>query len=114
VNLKESVRQWLLLELPYDSTDADLVAYLNGLDAHGLLVVYHNWMNRLVGPQPRQVRKSRAFEQNPIFAQRKSDVDQIIADIEEGRDVTKYLSRGIEIPVQNPRKKARAAGVIST
>jgi hypothetical protein len=86
MNLKESVRQSVL---------RDLVAYLNGLDAHGLLVVYHNWMNRLLRPQPRQVRKSRAFEQNPIFAQRKSDIDQIIADIEEGRDVTKYLSRDI-------------------
>jgi hypothetical protein len=107
VNLKESVRQWVLRELPYDSADADLVAYLNGLDAHGLLVVYHNWMNRLVRPQPRQVRKSRAFEQNPIFAQRKSDIDQIIADIEEGRDVRKYLSRDIKIPVQNPRKKSK-------
>ena len=56
--------------LPYDRGDAALVAYLNGLAAHGLLVVYHNWMNRLVKPQPRVVRKSKAFQLNPLTTQR--------------------------------------------
>jgi hypothetical protein len=93
VNLTESARQWVLKNLPYDRGDAALVAYLNGLAAHGLLVVYHNWMNRLVKPQPRVVRKSKAFQLNPLTIQRASDLAQIIADIEQGRDLTKYLSR---------------------
>jgi hypothetical protein len=106
VDLKESARRWVLQNMPYDHLDASLVAYLNGLDAHGLLVVYHNWMNRLVWPQPRTVHKSRAFQQNPLTAQRASDLAQIIADIEQGRDLKKYLSRDI---VRAPAKVPGAA-----
>src|ERR1019366_10197639 len=87
--------QWVLQNLPYDRGDASLVAYLNGLDAHDLLVVYHNWMSRLVKPQPRTVHKSKAFQQNPLTTQRASDLAQIIGDIEQGRDLKKYLSRDI-------------------
>jgi hypothetical protein len=80
-----------------------LVAYLNGLDAHAALVVYHNWANRLVPSQPRTIRKSRAFEQNPLTAQRASDLALLIADIEQGKDLRKYLSRGIvRTPVKTP------------
>jgi hypothetical protein len=109
MNLKESVRQWVLRELPYDRADAALLAYLNGLDAHRLLVVFHNWMNRLVKPQPRTVVKSIAFQQNPATAQRASDLAQIIDDIEQGRNLTKYLSRGVvravaQVPGQSPRR----------
>lgn len=108
MNLKESVRQWALQNLPYDRGDVSLVAWLNGHDAHGLLVVYHNWMNRRVKPQPRVVRRSKAFQQNPLTTQRASDLAQIIADIEQGRDLTKYLSRQIvravvQVPGQPPR-----------
>jgi hypothetical protein len=45
VSLVESTRQWVLTNLPYDRGDAALVAYLAGLDAHRLLVVYHNWIS---------------------------------------------------------------------
>jgi hypothetical protein len=96
MSLVESARQWVLQTLPYDRADTALVAHLNALDAHGLLVVYHNWMSRRVKPQPRTVVKSKAFQQNPLTAQRASDLAQIIADIEQGRDLTKYLSRQIE------------------
>ncbi|MEJ0094302.1 MAG: hypothetical protein WDN46_12955 [Methylocella sp.] len=107
MKLKESARKWVLREMPYDRSDADLVTYLNGLDVHKLFILYHNWINRHVSPQPRELRKSRAFEQNPIVAQQKSDVDQIIAEIQAGCNLRKYLSRDIEIPVQVPGKKGR-------
>ena len=86
VDLKESARRWVLQNLPYDHGDAALVAYLAGLNAHRLLVVYHNWMNRQVKPQPRTVHKSNAFQQNPLTTHRASDLAQIIDDIEQGRD----------------------------
>jgi hypothetical protein len=95
VSLVESTRQWVLTNLPYDRGDPALVAYLAGLDAHWLLVVYHNWISRLVKPQPRAVYKSKAFEKNPLVPQRANDLAQIIADIEHGRDLKKYLSRDI-------------------
>lgn len=95
MNLTDSVRQWVLANLPYDRGDVKLVAYLNGLDAHAALIVYYNWRSRLVPPQPRTVHKSRAFEQNPLTVQWASDLAAIMADIEQGRDLTKYLSRAI-------------------
>ena len=109
VDLKESARQWVLQNLPYDSEDTSLVSYLNSLNAHRLLVIYHNWMNRRVKPQPRIVHKSKVFQQNPLTAQRASDIAQIIDDIKQGRDLTKYLSRDIvravvQIPGQPQRR----------
>lgn len=108
MNLIESVRQWVLNNLPCDRGDAAVVAYLHGLDAHRLLVIYHNWMRRLVPQQPRTVHKSRAFQQNPLTAQRASDLASMIADIEAGRDLTKYLSRDIvRAPVKVPGGRRR-------
>jgi hypothetical protein len=93
--LSESARQWVLRELPYDRGDPILVTYLAGCNAHRLLVIYHNWASRLVKPRPRVVHKSRAFQGNPLATQRASDLAQIIADIEQGRDLKKNLSRAV-------------------
>lgn len=95
MSLKESARQWVLTNLPYDRGDAALAAYLTGLDAHDLLVVFHNWMSRLVKPQPRVVYQSAAYRSNPLTAQRASDLALLVADIEQGCDLKKYLSRDI-------------------
>ncbi|HWY82418.1 MAG TPA: hypothetical protein VNY10_10890, partial [Roseiarcus sp.] len=108
MSLVESTRQWVLTNLPYDHNDAALVAHLAGLDAHGLLVVYHNWISRLVKPQPRAVHKSKAFQRNPLATQRANDLAQIIADIELGRDLKKYLSRDIDrAPAKAPGARRR-------
>jgi hypothetical protein len=105
LTLRESARQWVLNNLPHDRADADLVAYLSGLDVRGLLIVYHNWITGLVNPRPRRVRKSKAFEQNPIVTAHASDFAQIIGDIESGNDLRKYLSRGVEVAAGVPGKK---------
>jgi hypothetical protein len=108
VSLVESTRQWVLINLPYDRGDAALVAYLAGLDAHRLLAVYHNWISRLVKPQPRAVHKSKAFQRNPLATQRANDLAQIIADIEHGQDLKKYLSRDIvRAPAKAPGARRR-------
>lgn len=95
MSLREGVRQWVLQNVPYDRNDASLVAYLNGLDAHGLLAVFHNWMSRLVKPQRRTVHRSKAFQQNSLTVQRTADLAQIVDDIEHGRNLSRYLSRDI-------------------
>ena len=108
MSLVESTRQWVLTNLPYDRGDAARVAHLAGLDAHGLLVVYHNWISRLVKPQPRAVHKSKAFQRNPMAAKRANDLAQIIADIEHGRDLKKYRSRDIDrTPAKAPGARHR-------
>ncbi|MEQ1697246.1 MAG: hypothetical protein ABL901_15540 [Hyphomicrobiaceae bacterium] len=103
--LEQSVRSWVLAHLPYDKSDNTLDQHLQSLDAHGLLVVCHNWMSRLVKPQPRSVAKSAAFLANPVVTARKSDFDSLIADIEAGNDLKQYLSRGVKVAAQVPGVK---------
>lgn len=108
MNLVESVRQWVLGALPYDRQDAALDAYLKGLDAHSLLVAFHNWSHRLVKVQPRLVRRSTAFQQNPLTSEYASDLARIIADVEQGSSLTKYLSRDVvRAPVKMPQTGKR-------
>lgn len=107
MNLKESARQWVLNYLPYDRADADLAAHLSALNPRELLIVYYNWMSRQIKPQPRHVRKSKAFEQNPLVTARASDLAQIIGEIERGNDLKRYLSRGVDIAAGVPGKQRR-------
>ena len=105
MNLTGSVRKWVLENLPYDKTDAQLDAYLKGSDAHGLLVIFHNWTSRLIFPRPRQVHQSATFAASLAASLHKEAIEEIIDDIEQGRDLRKYLSRGIGIPAQVPLQK---------
>jgi hypothetical protein len=104
MDLTKSARRWVLRVLPYDRSDANLLAYLNSLDARALLILYRNWMRRLIKPQPRSVRKSNAFQQNPIVAERSGALSTIVRDIEIGKDLTKYLSRDVKVGTQTPGK----------
>ena len=108
MNLKESIRQWVLNELPYNRSNTELVNQLNQKDARGLLVIYHNWISRQIKPQPRRVLKSKAFLANPLAADRHEQFTQIINDIECGHNLRKYLSRGIGFVANVPaRSKGR-------
>ncbi len=93
LDLKESARQWVLANLPYDKNDADLHAYLISLDVHALLVIYHNWMMRLIPAMPRNVHCSKTLLSKMNSLPNNSDLTQIILDIETGADLTRYLSR---------------------
>lgn len=107
MNLKESARQWVLRNLPVNPNDADTIAHLSSLDASELLALFHNWMSRLISPRPRRVFKSSAFTQNTVANARTVEIAQIISDIENGRDLTKYLSRDVKIGAQDPGQKRR-------
>ena len=108
MNLIDSVAEWVLGALPYDRSDPDVVRALNRKHPGELLALYYNWRNKLIPAHPRQVMCSREFDQNPIAAERSDVIAKIIAHIEQGDDLTKYLSRrvrtGFELP-QNPAKK---------
>lgn len=107
MDLKESARQWVLTALPYDRSDTDLVAYLSGLDAHGLLVVYHNWLSRLIASRPRKVHVSSTLAAKLSTSQHRSVVEQIIDDIKTGRSLNRYLSRGVRTAAQVPCTDAK-------
>jgi hypothetical protein len=97
ISLKESIRRWVLQNLPYDKSNAALSAELQPKDARDLLMIYHNWMNRHIQPLPRAVRRSRALDANPLSKERASDLANILDDIEKGGDLTKHLSRRIKV-----------------
>jgi hypothetical protein len=109
MGLIKSVAEWVLGVLPYDRSDPKVLAALKSKHPAELLVLYHNWRSRLILPHPRQVVRSDAFDKNPIVAQRPGVIGDIIRDVEQGNDLTKYLSRrvqtGFELPPNSPTKK---------
>ena len=107
MDVLESVRRWVLCSLPVDRDDAELAAHLNGLNAHDLLVVYHNWMCRLIPARPRRVHMSATLQARMDGSPHAPALREIIGDIEAGRNLTKYLSRGIAVAAQIPRNDTR-------
>jgi hypothetical protein len=106
VNLKESARQWVLKHLPYDRTDQKVVAVLKAKSPIELLVLYLNWRDRLIPAAPRRVSRSSVFDTNPIVHERSVAIAQIIDDIEQGRDLTRYFSRSVTIGFDLPQVQA--------
>lgn len=109
MNLARSVAEWVLEALPYDRSDPDVVAALQGKNPTELLVLYLNWLHRLVPVRPREVLRSVEFQQNPLSVERSDVISQIVDDIEQGRDLTRYLSRrvqtGFALPSNLNKKK---------
>ena len=62
-----------------------------------------NWRSRLIAPAPRGVLRSTAFDVNPLFKQRVRGISEIISDIEQGRELTRYLSRTVRVGFALPR-----------
>jgi hypothetical protein len=107
MNLIDSLRRWILDHLPYGETDADIVNALNEMNAHGLLVIYHNWISRLVQPIPRRVEKSVKFAESlhrVTFADALAAIEQ---DVRAGKDLTKYLSTSVKVAFTLPTRHRR-------
>jgi hypothetical protein len=110
--LIETVADWVIKVLPHDASDANVVAALRRKYPGELLTLYFNWQNRLIPVQPRTVMRSVEFDQNPFTAERSQAIAQIVRDIEGGGDLTKYLSRRVQIGFAlppNPDKKRLSA-----
>lgn len=104
INLIDSVRRWVMSTLPYEESDTDIIQALDAKDIRSLLIVYHNWMSRLIRPTPRRVKKSRFFEINAHRANFTVALTEIEADIIAGRDLTKYLSKGVRVALKLPSR----------
>lgn len=94
-SLKEKVRQWVLRTLPYNHADAVLDAHLKSLDAHSLLIVYHNWSSRLIAPIVRNVHISAALQARLQSSKHRQVVNEIVEKLEAGEDLNRHLSKGI-------------------
>lgn len=102
VVLFERVREWVIRQLPVDQNDRNLAAHLSAMDAHDLLIVYHNWQSRIPPAEPRTVHTSVALGNNTLTAQYQDPLTAITQDISGGNPLNKYLSRGIKIAAARP------------
>jgi hypothetical protein len=111
VALADTVTEWALGALPHDGSDPDVVAALRNKHPGALLALYHNWCNRLISVHPRKVMRSEPFNRRLVSAEQPDVIGKIIADIEQGVDLTRYLSRrvrvGFELPKNSTKKKLR-------
>lgn len=107
IDLRSSVRRWVLGELLPNEEDDALRTELKRKDTHELLIVHHNWTSRFVRPQPRRVHQSAALAENLLATQFKEALTQIATDIEEGRTLTKYLSKRVLVVSQAPGENTK-------
>lgn len=98
-DLYEDIHRHILTTLPYRPEDR---AELEAMHVSDLLILYFNWRSRRVPPRPRTVHISRALPANPLASDPiyKPGIDQIIAMIQAGDDLTPHLSRGIQYGYQ--------------
>jgi hypothetical protein len=103
ISLSESLRNYVLTNLPHDRTNANVAIALREMTPAKLLVTYINWHNRLISASPRKVLQSSTFAKNPLVQTRSTTIRKIVKDIERGNDLTKYLSRGVRVGFSLPR-----------
>lgn len=107
--LERSTRQFVVNNLPHNITNEDLVENFDFKSTASLLILWFNWVQRLVPAKPRKVFRSREFEMNTLVHQRRPEIEKLLKDIEVGNDLGKYLSRGVRHGYVNldHRKKNR-------
>jgi hypothetical protein len=97
VSFEQDIRDHVLSVLPYDRTDFALVTELKGKSARELLIIYKNWLDRLIPAHPRIVHQSAAVQASPLRhdAKYKQPLEDIIEKVEKGLVLTPHLSRRI-------------------
>lgn len=95
MNLEEDIRQHVLAHLPHAPGEAAALAARSPRD---LLIIYANWLNRLVPARHRRVHRSSVLAANPLAADPtyRPALDQIVVKLESGADISPHLSRGIQ------------------
>ena len=81
---------------------------LQAKDTHDLLVIFLNWVARLIQPNPRRIERSKAYTASPYHEEFSNALNQIEKDIREGSILTKYLSKGV-LTAYKPKDSRRGA-----
>lgn len=104
------MRAQILANLPYKASERQAVEALS-LDQ--LLIAFLNWCGRFVSAAQRRVHVSSVLGRRRPLASglHEAALVDIIAGIEQGRDLSPYLSRGVKhgivIPKPGPKKLGR-------
>lgn len=93
MDLKADLRAHILSILPHDRADSAVVSDLASKPIDTLLVIYHNWLSRLVRPAKRSVHLSREFASNPLRTKHSAGLNDTLAAVENGIDLTSRLSK---------------------
>lgn len=96
INFEQDIRDIVLNTLPRDPA---LQSTLAGMAASKLLVIYFNWLERLIPSNPRRIFFSSEMLSSklPNDPSLKDSLNHIYYLIERGEDLTPYLSRGVKV-----------------
>jgi hypothetical protein len=100
---ENDLRDHVLACLPCDASER---AALEKERASDLLIIYFNWMDRLIDATPRTVHISDVLGDNPLRADARycDAFEEIRAKIQIGEPLTPHLSRGILIGYEAARR----------
>src|SRR4051812_17056454 len=62
-----------------------------------LLISYLTWRSRFITQEVRRCHLSQELQRNPKRAEYRDAVDEVVARIRNGDDLTPFLSRGIKV-----------------
>lgn len=96
INFERDIKDVVLNALPRDPA---FQSTLDSKSASDLLIIYFNWLERLIPASPRKIFFSREILSSPLGNEEKlkSSLDHIYSLIENGGDLTPYLSRGVKV-----------------
>ena len=79
----DTISEWVLDNLPFNKTNPDIFSSISSKSPQELLVIYHNWRNRVPLSQPRKLIFSDEFEFDLINYKSEHVIDQIINNIKK-------------------------------
>lgn len=111
MDFEEDIRQHVLANLSHQPRDRGALMTKRASD---LLIIYINWLGRFVPATPRVVQCSTALSSNQLATdlRYKPALDQIVAFLRSGTEITAHLSRDIKYGYQRtstakPKKRRR-------
>src|SRR4051812_32645513 len=104
MNFDEDIRQHVLRTLPYNRKDLPLARELHSKATGELLIIYFNWLGRFVVPRPRAVHRSKQLLINSLATKFAGPLSTIVQDIEQGNDLTRYLSTRVLVGYESASK----------
>lgn len=94
------------------SPDPEGRAAFAEMDIGELLIIYWNWISRVVPPRHYTVLQSRELRANPLArdSQYMPALQRIVGLLEKGQEVSQHLSRGVTVAYQPKPEKLKSLG----
>lgn len=106
MNLRASVRDWAIENMPYDRRDDQIISYLKNAPLCSLIIKILNWNSRFISVKPRNVHLSKSIMAK-CSDDIKPDLMKIIYDIELGVNLRRYLSHDVLVAFESNAFKVK-------